>query len=105
MDSAGITQQDHCYWHQNTQQETRNTLRLYVTRAEWLQVKEIPAQSAAWAKEFEEAAAHSSAQGYDDIWKHYGEVWRCMHPACFYHLLAVKNSGAPENWLTYHRVS
>ncbi len=39
-----------------------------------LQAKEIPAESAAWAKEFEEAAEHSRAQGYEDIWKHYGEV-------------------------------
>ena len=39
-----------------------------------LQAKEIPAESAAWAKEFEQAAEHSRNQDYDDIWKHYGEV-------------------------------
>ncbi|CAL5229175.1 g12450 [Coccomyxa viridis] len=38
------------------------------------EAKEIPAESAAWAQEFEEAAEHSRAQGYEDIWKHYGEL-------------------------------
>jgi hypothetical protein len=36
----------------------------------------MPAESAAWAKEFEQAAEHSRNQDYEDIWKHYGEVSR-----------------------------
>ena len=57
-----------------------------------LQAKEIPAESAAWAKEFEEAAEHSRAHGYEDIWKHYGEVcfpWSRLFPAVLHSSLGL----------------